>query len=72
MNKILRLLDGWKTILAYIFAQIFGNYPLLLSAFNEFIADPKDAQKILNFLIQLGLALGLSHRLLKNLKLPSN
>lgn len=63
---ILKKLDGWKTILSYILAQVFGSYPLLLTAFNELAADYKDPQKIINFLIQLGLVLGLSHKAVKN------
>lgn len=66
MKKLLKYLDGYKTILAYIFAQVFGSYPLVVSSFNELLADHKNPQNIINFLVQLGLALGLSHKLLKN------
>lgn len=64
--NIFKKLNGWKTILFYILAQVFGSYPLLLSALQELMENPKDVQKIINFLIQLGIALGLSHKLLKN------
>lgn len=68
MNRLPRLLDGWKSIISYVFAQVFGSYPLVITAFNELLENPKDPQKIINFLIQLGLALGLTHKVLKNLK----
>lgn len=68
MGNLLKKLDGWKTILSYIFAQVFGSYPLLLTAGKELLTDYKNPEKIINFLIQLGLALGLSHKALKNLK----
>jgi len=64
--SIFKKLNGWKTIISYILAQAFGSYPLLLTAFNELVADYKDPQKIINFLIQLGMALGLSHIAIKN------
>lgn len=67
MSKLLKLLNGWKSIISYIAAQVFGSYPLVLTALNEFLENPKDPQKVVNFVVQLSLALGLSHKLLKNL-----
>jgi len=64
--NIFKKLNGWKTILSYILAQIFGSYPLLLTAFNELLEDYKNPQKIINFLVQLGMVLGLSHIAIKN------
>lgn len=68
MSKLLKYLDGWKSIISYILAQVFGSYPLVLSAFNDLMDNPKDPQKIINFVLQLGLALGLSHKIIKNIK----
>lgn len=64
--KIFKYLNGWKTVLSYVLAQVFGSYPLLLTAFNDLMADSKNPQKIINFLIQLGLALGVGHIAIKN------
>lgn len=66
LANILSRLDGWKSILGYILAQIFGDMPMLLAAINAFIANPKDTQAALNLVAQLALAFGLSHRAIKN------
>lgn len=67
MGRLLKILDGWKSVISYVAAQVFGSYPLVLTALNEFLAEPKNPQKVVNFLVQLGLALGLSHKVFKNL-----
>jgi hypothetical protein len=67
LANILGKLDGWKSILGYVLAQIFGDMPMLLAAINGFIANPKDPQAALNLVAQLVLAFGLSHRAIKNI-----
>lgn len=65
--KILKYLDGWKTIIGYLLAQFLGSYPLLLTAAQELLADPQDKQKLYNFVAQLVIATGLTARLFKNI-----
>lgn len=61
-------IDGWKTILAYTVAQVSGTYPMVLAAYVAWQAAPSDAQAISNLIAQLGLAIGVGHKLVKNLK----
>lgn len=65
--KILKYLDGWKTIIGYLLAQFLGSYPLLLTAAQELLADPQNKQKLYNFVAQLVIATGLTARLFKNI-----
>lgn len=71
LNLILTLparINGWKTILAYVVAQVSGTYPMLLAAYVAWQAAPSDAQAISNLIAQLGLAVGVGHKLVKNLR----
>lgn len=67
MKKLLRYLDGWKTIIGYLLAQFLGSYPLLLTAAKELLANPEDKQKLYNFVAQLVIATGLTARVFKNI-----
>ena len=78
MTLILRILqvlmilpkkiDGWKTVLAYTVAQVSGSYPMVLAAYVAWEAAPSDPTAISNLIAQLGLAIGVGHRLVKNLR----
>lgn len=61
-------IDGWKTVLAYTVAQIGGSYPMVLGAYEAWQANPSDPTAISNLIAQLGLAIGVGHRLVKNLR----
>lgn len=61
-------INGWKTILAYVVAQVSGTYPMLLAAYLAWQAAPQDAQAIANLIAQLGMAIGVGHKLVKNLQ----
>lgn len=61
-------IDGWKTVLAYIVAQVSGTYPMVLAAYVAWQAAPGDAQAISNLIAQLGLAVGVGHKVIKNLR----
>jgi hypothetical protein len=61
-------IDGWKTVLAYTVAQVSGSYPLVMGAYAAWQAAPADPTAISNLIAQLGLAIGVGHRLVKNLR----
>lgn len=61
-------INGWKTILAYVVAQVSGTYPMLMTAWVAWQAAPQDAQAIANLIAQLGMAVGVGHKLVKNLQ----
>jgi hypothetical protein len=61
-------IDGWKTILAYTVAQVSGSYPMVLGAYAAWQAAPSDATAITNLIAQLGMAVGVGHRAVKNLR----
>lgn len=66
MKKLLKYLDGWKTVIGYLLAQFLGSYPLLLTASQELLEDPQNKQKLFNFVAQLVIATGLTARVFKN------
>lgn len=75
LSKLLSLIfvlpkkiDGWKTVLAYTVAQVSGSYPMVLGAYLAWQAAPSDATAISNLIAQLGLAVGVGHRVVKNLR----
>lgn len=68
MGNILKALTGWKTIIAYAAAHLFGAYPLVLGAFNKLIENPTNKAFIVEFIIQAALAFGVLDRLNRNLK----
>lgn len=68
MFKLLAKINGWKTILAYIVAQVGGSYPLVAGAFMAWQAAPSDPQAIGNLVAQLGLVVGVGHKVIKNLQ----
>jgi hypothetical protein len=61
-------IDGWKTVLAYLVAQVSGTYPMVMAAYLAWQAAPSDPTAISNLVAQLGLAVGVGHRIVKNLK----
>jgi hypothetical protein len=67
-GKIWGFFDGWKTAVAYVAAHLFGDYPLVLAAFQSLIANPKDMEAVVNFIVQLALAVGVADRVRKNLR----
>jgi hypothetical protein len=60
--------DGWKTVLAYTVAQVSGSYPMVLGAYAAWQANPSDPTAVSNLIAQLGLAVGVGHRVIKNLR----
>lgn len=65
--KLFKILDGWRSILGYVIAQVAGSQPLFMAAWLAWLAAPKDPQAIANLLGQAILAGGLIARLVKNL-----
>ena len=68
MFKLIAKINGWKTILAYTVAQVGGSYPLVAGAFAAWQLAPTDPQAIGNLVAQLGLVVGVGHKLLKNIQ----
>lgn len=68
MLKFFRIFNNWKTALAYLLINIPGltGYPMLLAAIKALI-EAQTGQNIINFVIQLLMATGVAHRVLKNL-----
>lgn len=67
LKKLIANLDGWKSIIGYLLAQILGDFPLVLTAIQSWLANPSDKQALANVIAQVVLAFGLSMRLIKNL-----
>lgn len=69
MGSFLGLLSGWKTVIAYVLMQIpeLGNFPGLVTAIQNAIAGG-NRQVYLELAIQILMAVGVSHRVIKNLK----
>ncbi|NDF13447.1 MAG: hypothetical protein EB060_11625 [Proteobacteria bacterium] len=68
MLNVIAKVNGWKTILAYVVAQVGGSYPLVLGAYLAWKAAPSDPQAIANLVAQLGLVVGVGHKLVKNVQ----
>lgn len=68
MGKLFEFLNGWKTILAYILMQIpdLGNFPGLMTAIQNALAGG-NRQVYIELAIQILLAVGVSHRVVKNI-----
>lgn len=69
MGNLLGLLNGWKTIIAYLLMQIpdLGNFPGLATAIQNALAGG-NRQVYIELAIQILLAVGVSHKAIKNLK----
>lgn len=69
MGALLGLLNGWKTVIAYLLLQIpnLSDYPGLLSAIQAALAGG-NRQVYIELAIQILLAVGVSHRAIKNIK----
>ena len=68
MLKAIGLLNNWKMVLAWVLTQLpdITSYPGLLSAIQELIAH-SNRQTIINFLVQALMAVGVAHRVKKNI-----
>ena len=68
MLKLWTLLNNWKTVLAYILANVPGlsSYPMLKDALEKVMAEPSP-ENILNLCVQLLFVTGVLHRVMKNL-----
>lgn len=68
MKKFLKLIDGWKSVIGYGLMSIpgIGTYPMLVDAVNQLLADP-NKQNVINAVVQGVLALGIAHKVIKNL-----
>ena len=66
---LLNKLNGWKTIIGVILAQIpwLTDHPLLIEAIKKFLADMDNPTAIGNLVIQILIAIGVLHRIVKNL-----
>lgn len=69
MGKLFEFLSGWKTVIAYILMQIpdLGNFPGLMTAIQNALAGG-NRQVYIELAIQILLAVGVSHRVVKNIK----
>lgn len=69
MSKIFGFLNGWKTVIAYILMQIpdLGNFPGLMTAIQNALAGG-NRQVYIELAVQILLAVGVSHRAIKNIK----
>jgi len=71
--KLLKLLNNWKTALAYVAMSIpgLGDMPMLKGAvealLNAIIAGAVTPQLVIDFVLQLLLATGVLHRVMKNI-----
>ena len=70
MGWILEKINGWKMVIGIILAQIpwFADKPWLIEAIEKFIANMSDPTAIGNLVIQILIAVGLLHRVVKNVK----
>ena len=69
LNKLLTLLlggplNGWKTIVGYIVANVLASSPLALAAFEKYLADPSIAN-LSSLAAQLLLLYGVGHQVIK-------
>ena len=67
---IIDKLDGWKTIIAYMLAQIpyLADKPWLIEAIQKVIAAPDDPNAWGELIVQVLFAIGVLHRIAKNIK----
>ncbi len=63
---LLKITEGWKTVLGYLALQLFGSYPLLLGSVKNVAEDYKNPASWLEFAGQLLLAWGVAWRTGKN------
>lgn len=72
--NLFKLLNNWKTALAYVAMNIpgLGDMPMLKGAvealINAIISHTVTPQLVIDFVLQLLLATGVLHRVMKNLK----
>lgn len=57
-------LNGWKTVVGYIAANVLAGSPLALEAVNKYLTDPS-ASNLINLAAHLLLALGIGHQIAK-------
>ena len=68
IKKMLKKVDGWKTVLAYILIQIpwFSANPMVLDAAQKVLANTSDVQAWVNLIVQVLLAVGVLDIIRKN------
>jgi hypothetical protein len=64
---IIRKTSGWKTIISYILLQIpwFADHPMLIEAIEKLASNPENPQYIGEVILQVLLAIGIIHKLVK-------
>lgn len=67
MGKLWAKLQGWKTVIGYILANVLGAYPTILQAAQEVLNEPS-RQNLINLAVQILMVVGISSRILKNIK----
>jgi len=69
MAGLLGLLNGWKTIIAYLLLQVpnLTDFPGLVSAIQAALAGG-NRQVYIDLAVQILLAVGVSHKAVKNIK----
>jgi hypothetical protein len=68
--KLITKLSGWKTIIGYVLLNlpfVTGN-PMLKGAMQEVLNNPSSEVAWANLMAQAVLAVGIIHRVLKNLR----
>lgn len=63
---VLKVTEGWKTVIGYVTLQLFGSYPLLLGAINRLLEDYRNPANWVEVAGHLLLALGVAWRAGKN------
>lgn len=69
--KLFKPVDGWKTVIAYVLAQIpwFTSNPLIMEAVNKVMENPADKGAWVNLFVQILLLVGIADIVRKNLTL---
>lgn len=69
VKKLFGAVDGWKTVIAWVLAQIpwFTANPLVLEAVNKVLADPKNVQAWTELAIQILMVIGVADIIRKNI-----
>lgn len=69
MGRVIKFLDGWKSVLGYLLMSMpwLTPYPMLKAAIDAVLAVPSK-DNIINAVVQLILALGIADRVRKNIQ----
>lgn len=70
IKKTISATNGWKTVIGYVLLQIpwLAANPLLIDAVEKVLSNPQDAVAWGNLVAQILLAVGVLHRVFKNVK----